>query len=221
MINRLFEKLLQEDEQIDYIIHKHWISLVWPFLKSLSMGLLLPALMIWLYWGDPTLTLIGVAWLLLGTVWTIHTFLDWHYDAFLVTDQHLIEIDWRGFFRRTANRIRYENIDNVSYNSKGILSSIFGFADLKIVTFASEEKDLRYANNARDFQNILMERSEKNRPDEDGSPLSKADLKKALRSLVQEELADEEQLVEAASEEGEQDPEIVIVEQKKIRKKKS
>ncbi|MDD4351995.1 MAG: hypothetical protein PHU71_03360 [Candidatus Gracilibacteria bacterium] len=217
MFNSLFDKLLQEDEQIEYIIHKHWISLIYPLLKSILLGLFAPALMIWLYSNDLKLVGIGLIWLVLGMIWCIYNFLDWHYDALLITDQHLIEIEWDSFFKRNTNRIRYENIDNVSYLSHGIWSSMLGFADLKIVTYAREEKLLKNACNAKEFQNLLMSRTTKEDTTEK-SAISNEHLKQALKSILQEELAEEEQLVEASSEEKEQ--EIVVLEQKSIRPRK-
>jgi len=216
MINRLFEKLLQENEQIDYVVHKHWISLVYPFSKSLLLGVIAPTLLIWLYSNDLYLALAGVVWLLSGLIWLIYIFLDWHYDVFLVTDQHLIEIEWEGFFKRKTNRIRYTNIDNISYDAKGILSSIFGFADLSIITYAGEKKDLKDAAKAKEVQDLLMQRCE-DESDEEENKINKEDLKKALKSLLQEELMNDEELVEAAADEKEH--EIVVMEQRKIKKK--
>lgn len=219
MFNRLFRELLQEDESLDYIIHRHSLALVWPLFKSILLGLVAPALMWWLYNSDQTLVLIAMAWLFLGLLWVIYTFLDWHYDAFLLTNQHLIEIQWEGFFTRKANRIRYNNINNVSADTKGILCSLFGFADLKLMTTAGEEKTLKKAGRAKEALNLLMQRSSndaRNRAQETEQS-SQADLKEALKALLKEELTPNKNTTTATPH---PEKEILIMEEKEIRRKR-
>lgn len=218
MINRLFDKLLQEDERIEFVVHRHWISLIYPLVKSLLLGLIAPSLMLWLFANDIYLTLIGGFWLIAGLIWIVYIFLDWHYDVFLATDQHLIEVEWQGFFKNKTNRIRYENVDNISCNATGIFASIFNFADLIIVTYAGEEKDLRSASNAKEVQNLLMQRCDSKQESNKEDIVSKSALKDALKSLLQEELVEQENLVEAAPEDKTE--EIVILEKRKIKKQK-
>jgi len=219
MLNRLFQELLQEDESLDYIVHKHWLALVWPLSKSLLLGLVAPALMWWLYSKDPTLILIAVVWLFLGLIWVTYTFLDWHYDVFLLTNQHLIEIEWEGFFSKKANRIRYNNINNVAADSKGILCSIFGFADLKLMTQAGEEKILRKAGRAKEALNLLMQRSSNDAKHQDPNQASgsQTELKEALKALLKEELTNAKQSVTVTPN---PEKEILVLEEKEIRKKR-
>ncbi len=178
-----FKKFLEPEEEIIYVVHKHWWSVVVAVVKFVTLGLIFPLMVIWLY-PNPYVLLGLVAWALYVVFIFIQDFIDWYHDALLVTTSNVIDIDWHGFFHNNANRIGYETIEGVSFEIKGMIPTLFQFGDLKI-TMPNGEAKLQMVPKVREWQKlILMKRTEILSKKGDNKDDSLEHLKLALESLM-------------------------------------
>ena len=63
---------------------------------------------------------------------SLYTFADWYSDAWLLTNESIIDVHWDGFFKKSAQRIGYESIESVIYEIKGVKATLFNFGILTI-----------------------------------------------------------------------------------------
>ena len=126
----LFSKHLEEDETVSVIVHKHWLfavrALTFPtisFFLSLSM-LSVTKVQLGLY--------IASVWSVASMVWWVRNFLDYYLDAWIVTNQGIIDLEWHGWFHRQSARILYSDVQGVSYEIKGLFGTFLRFGDLTV-----------------------------------------------------------------------------------------
>ncbi len=132
VLNRwFFRRHLDEDENILLVVHKHWLwgfrALLWPTL-ALAANLVLWYLLQSRGWS---LTVFGV----LGAVaalWWLRSFYDYFLDAWIITNEGVIDVDWHGFFHRESSRVLYSDIQGVSYEIKGILATLLRVGTMEI-----------------------------------------------------------------------------------------
>jgi len=61
-------------------------------------------------------------------------FIIWSRTMFIVTSVRLIDVDQEGFFDRTVTELRFDQIQDVHYRSKGLRASLFRYGTLYITT---------------------------------------------------------------------------------------
>jgi hypothetical protein len=129
LANILYRSHLNPGEKILYVAHVHPFTIYRPFIKRFFFGLALPALfylmmppfwMVWAVWG-------GIGAINMGVF-----YLDWYFDALLITNQSLVDLEWTGFWNRSSTRIEYHTIEGVSYETNGFWAVIMNFGDLGI-----------------------------------------------------------------------------------------
>ncbi len=125
-----FVRSLDDDESLVAVVHRHWLfglrDLFWP-----TVALLLP----WVAVGlapTKTLVFVALAWSAAAAVWWMRNFLDYYLDAWLITDQGIIDIEWHGLFHREVTRVLYSDVQGVSYEIKGIVPTLLRFGTISI-----------------------------------------------------------------------------------------
>lgn len=111
-------------------VHKHWMlgfkTLFWPSLSFLASWA-------FLYVAPFLVIFYAVAvWSVFSLVWWIRNFMDYYLDAWLLTDQAIIDVKWHGWFHRTSTRILYSDVQGVSYEIKGIASTLLRYGDIAV-----------------------------------------------------------------------------------------
>ena len=155
MLDWLFTRHLEDDESLVTIIHKHWLL---GLIELSTPLLIIIASWVFLY-AAPVRTaalvvLVGDIALL---VWVLRNFLDYYLDAWIITDQSVIDVEWHGWLHRESTRIDYSSIEGVSYEIQGILGTVFRFGNIKIekvstgVTVALES-----VKNPREVESIIL-----------------------------------------------------------------
>lgn len=155
----LFKKHLEEDETLLRVVHKHWLlgakALFWPSLILLVLWLLLYAI--------PTRGfLVIVSSISVGVgVWWLRNFFDYYLDAWLVTDQGIIDIAWHGWFHRQSARILYSDLQGISYEIKGVLGTILRFGKITVEKVSTGDAvSLEYVKNPRSVEALILQRME-------------------------------------------------------------
>src|SRR3989344_2449181 len=94
----LFARHVDDDEEISLIVHKHWLlgvqHLFWPGAAFLGV------------WGFfafapfPVIFYMASIASVAVVVWAMRNFFDYFLDAWIITDQGIIDVEWHGWFHR-------------------------------------------------------------------------------------------------------------------------
>ena len=120
-----FGKHVEDDEEILLIVHKHWLI----GLKELW----LPTVIFIALWGILILRqsmslLYGVSLSSLAVaIWWIQRFMDYYLDTWIITNKGIVDLEWRGWFHRSAPRSLYSDVQGIGYEMIGIWSSLFRY----------------------------------------------------------------------------------------------
>ena len=126
----LFRKHLEDDETLVRVVHKHWFL----GLKNLLMPTMIFALFVVLLalrHGRPFVLGVSLAEMMV-VVWWIRNFLDYYLDAWIITDQGIIDVEWQGWFQRESTRVLYSDIQGISYKIKGVWGTLLTFGTVNI-----------------------------------------------------------------------------------------
>ncbi len=155
----LFARHLDEEESVQMIVHKHWLvglrSLFWPTVTFLALWVFLSA--------APFLAVFYVIALLSGltVVWWLRNFFDYYLDVWIITNQGVIDIEWHGWFHRQSTRILYSDIQGVSYEIQGVLSTLLRYGMVSIEKISTGSTiSMEYAPCPREVEKIILRNME-------------------------------------------------------------
>ncbi len=132
MLDRFFfGRHLEDDEHVRAIIHKHWLLglrvLFWPSVSFLCSWIVLA-----LVAGSPVLLVIVALWSVASLVWCLRGFFDYYLDAWIITDQGIIDLEWHGWFHRQSTRVLYSDIQGVSYVIQGVVGTLLRYGTINV-----------------------------------------------------------------------------------------
>lgn len=156
----LFASHLQDDEKLVYVVHSHWFAAYKAICKVSFFGLLVPALFFSMFPTQISMWIFGT-WFALGVLRLIRDLMDWYFDALLVTNFGVIDLDWRGLFDKSSQRIDFETLAGVAFEKKGFFSSVFNFGTFVIQSYSGENLSLPLAINPQGAEREVMEAKEK------------------------------------------------------------
>lgn len=137
----------EEDEYIELLLRQHWFTNIdWiltailaafapflfpfvdPYLKSLNLTIPL----------DIKFALV-ILWYMLVLAYVIEKLLYWYFNIYIVTNRHIIDIDFQNLLNRYTTEVRLEDVQSPRARIKGIMGSLFNFGDVKIETAAKTQ----------------------------------------------------------------------------------
>jgi len=125
----LFSGHLDDDEEILEIAHRHFFILFKASFKVFFFGIFLPICFFLLF---PKMLLIWLIWVVIGCFGMLYHFVDWYFDAWLLTTTGVVDVEKNGLFSRNSTRVEYHMIEGVSYEIDGVLPTIFNYGDITI-----------------------------------------------------------------------------------------
>lgn len=138
MFESNFSKNIQSGEEIVAIVKRHPVALVGPMsLYGLLLILdffFMPWLLRQSVWGG----IVFGALLVVCAVGLWRSFFIWSLNAFVLTNERLLDFDQRGFFYRVVSATSYNKIQDVSYSTKGIWQSLFRIGTIHVQTAGSQ-----------------------------------------------------------------------------------
>jgi len=150
---------LEEDEEILLVAHRHYFIYFRDSLKTFFFGIIIPAILFLLF---PKILLLWAAWLFIGMLGMLYHFVDWYFDAWIITDIGIIDVERNGLFDKQSKRVEYEMIDGIEYKITGVWSTIFNFGNLSIDTMGTNMSLLlKDAANPKKLEKIIMGFQEK------------------------------------------------------------
>ena len=131
-LNRwLFTSHLDEDEEVRAIVHRHWMIglqfLFWPTVSFLGCAFLLFKVQ-----SAPVALYAVALWTMVSFVWFLRNFFDYYLDAWIITDQGIIDVAWHGWFHRESTRVLYSDIQGVSYEIQGVTSTLLRYGVISV-----------------------------------------------------------------------------------------
>lgn len=156
MLDRLlFLRHLEENEELQKVVHKHWIvillAVLWP-----SASVLLAIVTLALLPYRQVIFLTG-CWASLSLVWWIRNFFDTFLDAWIITDRAIIDVEWFGWFHRKSTRILYSDIEGVSEEIQGVLATLFRYGTVSIERIATGQiVSLEYVPHPRRIEGVIL-----------------------------------------------------------------
>ncbi len=138
------------NETIVLFLRRHWIDLVKTFLFSgtmfimpLAVGILLnfanPALLTNVFWG-PTLVVLLISYLLIALVLTCAELTNYWLDAWIVTNERIINTEQLSLFNRVVSELYLYKIQDVTSETRGLLATFLTFGDVYVQTAGERER---------------------------------------------------------------------------------
>lgn len=167
-------------EQIIKIIRRHYLVLI-PLMATLMIFALLPlviySLLVSNFFNLDQAVINFIQnffaewktfgysiWLLI--LWTIF-FVEWtdyYLDIWILTNRRIIDVEQKGFFHREITSFRYEQIQDITVETKGLVETFFKFGALQIQT-AGHGRDIiiRDAHYPEDARSLILQLQEKSK----------------------------------------------------------
>lgn len=156
----LFTKHLDDDEVLVRVVHKHWLlgvkALFWPTAWIVADGLMA--------FGFPTRPMLIIAAILglVFFVWWLRNFFDYFLDAWIVTNEGIIDIAWHGWFHRESSRILYSDIQGVSYEIKGVFGTLLQVGVIAVEKISTGDSvSLESVKRPKKIESLLLLHQEK------------------------------------------------------------
>ena len=162
---------LQQNEKIVMVRRKHWfvflretlplmMLLVLPAVLWAVIGIVVPlsgifVLQLSAHLPKQITVFLGAFWFLL--IW-MRFFVSWtnyYLDVWIATDQRVIDIEQVGLFRRDVSTFNYEQIQDITVETHGLIQTILDFGNIHVETAGATREILMEGvskpNSLRDF----------------------------------------------------------------------
>ena len=138
--------VLTNDEEIVFVVHKHWFALLGKIILS-GLVAFVPILIITMLAtlpGEKASFIPGNMFALSAAfifIWFLYVlpfvFVVWtdHYlDNLILTTHRVIEVEQKGLFSREVSSFRLDRVQDVTTEVSGILPTMFNFGDVHVQT---------------------------------------------------------------------------------------
>lgn len=132
-----------KDEQVVLLFRRHWVTnFPWIFFGSLMLlaPFVLSVFTPFLPLQLPTQILISgvIFWYLLAFGYFLINFLLWYFNAYLITNERIVDIDFYNLVYKEVSSARLGNIEDVTFKVGGVIRHIFDYGDIFIQTAGQE-----------------------------------------------------------------------------------
>lgn len=138
----------ESDEVVDLFLRQHWVLNI-PWILFSLFGLVLPLILLWLdqFFGTDYITqvpfdiILGglIVWYLLIIAYALESFLSWYFNVYIITNKHLVDINFFNLLNRQVLEIKLANIEGVSSKMAGLVGSFFNYGDVTVRTAAENQ----------------------------------------------------------------------------------
>src|SRR6185295_1123740 len=149
---RLFKGHLDEDEELFFVAHKHWMEILERVLILIFLGIIFP----WVLWMFLDFKVLFVLlWNLGFLFWFCYHVFDWYFDAFLITDRSVIDVAWYSFFDKESARVDYGDLKEMSYEIRGLWPTILQYGNIFIHLNSGSELSLKNVRNPKNVELVI------------------------------------------------------------------
>ncbi len=151
-----------EEETIVLFLRHHWFTTLRWFIITLFF-LILPALIkplipveFYIYEGK-VVTSVILLWYIFTLTYFLRNFLDWYYDVYFITDERIVDINFKNMMSKQISDAMIERIQDISLSQQGFWQSIFNYGDVLVQTAAEQSLfKFRSVPNPRDVLKVLQ-----------------------------------------------------------------
>lgn len=123
---------LKAREEVLDLVQASLLPKLWAFVFATGWTVL-PFFFLFPLWRQGSWgVILFFVWLVSGIIILSRLYLMWARTVFLVTDMRVVDYDQRGFFHRVVTEARFEQIDEVSVQVKGIIATLFRYGTLRL-----------------------------------------------------------------------------------------
>lgn len=96
--------------------------------------------------------------ILIGLYLALRNFMVWYWNAFVLTNFRVIDVDQRGLFDRTVSEAVYDRIQDVSYHVKGVWGTMLHYGTIIVQTAgATTNLELFYVHEPKEIHHVITE----------------------------------------------------------------
>jgi hypothetical protein len=155
----LFERYLDDGERIHYVAHRHVLVLKIAAARAVGFGITMP---VFLYWMFPRFWFFLAIWGAAGFLRVVYHIIDWYFDAWLLTENGVIDIEWNGLFDMSSTRVDYHMMEGIAYTIKGVLPTMFNYGHITIDKLGAKTSvELKDASSPKKLESKVMEFQER------------------------------------------------------------
>jgi len=130
---KFFKKYIPEWQEMRWIIHQHWVRIIGQLFFWMIWWVLLPSFIY--YFSVRLKELVPfyfLEWfLILVFIKIIYDVFDWYNDVWIITDDWVIDLDWK-LFKTVTTSVNYENIEWIEVDQNWIWDKILRKWDIII-----------------------------------------------------------------------------------------
>jgi uncharacterized membrane protein YdbT with pleckstrin-like domain len=145
---------LEPGEFVVKIARKHWFIFLLellPFAILALIPLALPSLIVlagsafatytdYIDLSSTTVRIVLSVWWLLLWCGAFKRFTDYYLDAWVITNQRIVDINQKGFFHRSVSSLLLNRVQDVTVSAQGILVSLLNIGDINVQTAGTIER---------------------------------------------------------------------------------
>lgn len=149
-----FHRHLDTAETLLFVAHRHWIELLPLCIKTAVFGFILP----WTLWFFlPGIFWGALLWTAIFWIWFLYKLADWYFDAWLATTASIIDVEWNGFFHQASTRIPYSEVRDISWQIKGVWSTILGYGNATIAMATGGKVEMKNIKSPKKVELQIIE----------------------------------------------------------------
>lgn len=157
----------EESETILRVIHRHWFNIFQQFVIIFLMVAVLVVAFLYMSsifpeeFKDRDIyafslflenTFALFIWIYLFFIW-----IDYYFDIWIITDKRIVNIEQKGLFIRSVSELKFEKIQDVTTEVKGIIPTILNYGDVFVQTAAEKERFIfRQVPDPYKIKNMIM-----------------------------------------------------------------
>lgn len=158
---------LRVGEEIQYVLHRHWITLAYTFGYIFLM--IVTALLVLAFKSYVTtvlpasfISMLVIGFLMIFTLFIYVYWVDNELDFFIVTNERIIGIEQLSFLNRTVRECSLDQVQEINGEARGLMENLLNFGKVTIRT-ASETSEFNMMlapdpiEHARIILNIIQE----------------------------------------------------------------
>lgn len=158
---------LLDGEKILLIKRRHWFVIavdavylimmaILPFVGMFAVYVLFPESNESLQENISFMVFYGLAWLAFLWMFFFINWTNYYLDTFLITNKRIIYIEQIRMFRRNANELRLEKIQDIQVKVLGIVPSLLHMGDLHIQTAGGKDEVIfKSVPGAQEVKNVI------------------------------------------------------------------
>lgn len=139
------------NEKVYVLVRAHWITNLGWFLRNLILSflpfILLPLLtsfgiyMDLSFISNKALTIVGLLYYSFILTSIISNFIDWYFDPFIVTDQRIMDYDYKPYGNYSVAEVNLQDIQDIKERSAGLVGDIFNYGNVYVYS-AGEKSEM-------------------------------------------------------------------------------